>query len=534
MIDPLKFRQAYQKIKFVSSLLRCSCVQSDFALQCFIVGKSGHLEQIFGGPTGKKPGERRRVLTTEKRITKHILVASSNQAACNAIWECLRSTYKVETVSNRDACFQMFRKKRYEFVFIDLELLRDPNREGDYKKALQAFWHTLPAAHIIVMVSQERIREAVDAVKAGASNYLTYPLNPDEVRYVIDSILEYMRVQWELDYLRDRFWQSDSLEVVRTNSPVMKEVFDKVRAVAQTESTVLLTGETGTGKGVLAKLIHRHSPRWDKQFIGVHCGAIPETLLESELFGHEKGAFTGAARRKLGKFEIAHHGTIFLDEIGTISASMQIKLLRVLQERIFERLGGEETIETDVRIIAATNADLESMSNTGTFRRDLYYRLNVFPIYVPPLRERIEDIPLLVEVFLKRLNKFYTKNILDIHPQVLEAFQSYHWPGNIRELENLIERAYTLETSSVLTPESFPIELFKAKGPKPRISLDTSQTLAEVRRRAIENIERHYLKELLTKNQGRIKSTAEAAGIGVRQLHKLLTKYGIHKEEFKF
>ena len=465
---------------------------------------------------------------------RSVLVVSANQAACQAVRSQLHGTYRIEVVSDKEACFSLFRKERYEFIFIDLEFLRTPGQENHYKKELQSFWQISPSVQIIVMTTPEQVREAVEVVKAGASNYLTYPLNPDEVTYVLESIREYRKVQEELDYLRDRFWQSDALDLVRTNSAIMKTVFDKVRAVAQTDSTVLLTGETGTGKGVLAKLIHRHSLRHENSFISIHCGAIPEQLLESELFGYEKGAFTGAARRKLGKFEIAHGGTIFLDEIGAISQTIQIKLLKVLQERAFERLGGEETIEVDVRIIAATNADLQSLSDAGIFRRDLYYRLNVFPIELPPLLDRLEDIPLLVDMFLKRLNRFYNKNIQDVHPQVLEAFQHYHWPGNIRELENLIERAYILETSSVLNPESFPSELFNFEGPrKPSLPLDTSQRLAEVRRQALENIERNYLRELLAQHSGQIKGTAAAAGVGVRQLHKLLTKYGIRKEEFK-
>jgi DNA-binding NtrC family response regulator len=464
---------------------------------------------------------------------KHILIASAKKPVCDSIKQCLESEYRIHAVTSKELCHEKFNRKHYEFLFIDVELLRGQKHEEGYKKELQPLWHTAPNTEIIVLSSQEMIRESVNAVKAGASNYLTYPINPHELKYVMDSLLESKRFESELDYLRDRFWQNDSLEVVRTHSPEMKKIFKKIRSVAQTDTTVLLTGETGTGKGVIAKLIHRHSKRNQNQFISVHCSAIPDTLLESELFGHEKGAFTGAIRRKPGKFEIAHKGTIFLDEIGTISSTMQIKLLRILQEKTFERVGGEESIETDVRILAATNDDLQKMCKDGTFRNDLYYRLNVFPIELPPLRERAEDIPLLADIFLNRLNRFYMKEIHDFHPQVLEAFEKYSWPGNIRELENLIERAYTLETSNVLTPESFPGELFKTDDPTPRISIDTSLSLKEVRNLAIENIERHYLKELLGKNRGSIKDTASSAGIGVRALHKLLTKHGIRKHDFK-
>jgi DNA-binding NtrC family response regulator len=464
---------------------------------------------------------------------RSILVVSKEQEVFHTIHECFRQGHRVDEAPNKDVAMEMLRKKRYDFVFIDVEILRESVPGNGYKEALQLLWHVYPTVEIIVMSSQEMIREAVMAVKAGASNYLTYPLNPDEAKYVTESVHESLIVQSELDYLRDQSWQSDSLEFVQTKSTVMKKVLDKVRSVAPTRSTVLLVGETGTGKGVLAKLIHRHSNRRDAPFINVHCGAIPDTLLESELFGHEKGSFTGAVRRKLGKFEIANGGTIFLDEIGTITPSAQIKLLQILQDRTFQRVGGEETIEADVRVIAATNTDLKRMCEEGKFRKDLYYRLNVFPIEIPPLTERAGDIPHLIEVFLKKMNRFNQKEIHSVHPQVLEAFRSYSFPGNIRELENLMERAYILETSFVLSPESFPSELFESEAPLASVSVDACLTLSEMRSKGVEDIERHYLKELLAQNRGKIKDSATAAGITTRQLHKLMKKYGIRKEEFK-
>jgi len=313
----------------------------------------------------------------------------------------------------------------------------------------------------------------------------------------------------------------------------MKTVFEKIRSVSPTKSNVLLVGETGTGKSLLAKLIHQHSNRRNAQFISVHCGAIPDTLVESELFGHEKGAFTGAIKRKLGRFEIARGGTIFLDEIGTITPSAQVKLLQVLQDGTFQRVGGEETLETDVRVIAATNADLKKMCDEGKFRKDLYYRLDVFPIEIPALTKRIEDIPLFVEIFLKKLNKFSAKNIHGIDPRVLDAFYQYSWPGNIRELENLVERAYILETSTALTPGSFPSELIGPES-KPLFVLPSEAlTLAQARQIGIEQVEQNYLKEVLARNKGKVGESARASGISSRQLNKLMNKYGIKKEEFK-
>ena len=462
-----------------------------------------------------------------------ILVVSENNEVVRVIRSCYSSESYISDVTNQREALEELKKRRYDFLLIDLEKLEKSVEENGYKASMQPFWRIYPTLEIVVISPQENIREAVDAVKAGASDYLIYPVKGDEVKHVINSIHESIIVRSELDYLRGQFWGKDSQEIISTKNPRMETVFDKIRSVAPTISTVLLLGETGTGKGVLANLIHRHSNRSDAQFISVHCGAIPDTLLESELFGHEKGAFTGAVRRKFGKFEIASEGTIFLDEIGTITPAAQVKLLQVLQDGTFQRVGGEITIKADVRVVAATNMDLKKMCDDGQFRKDLYYRLNVFPIEIPPLKERIEDIPHLVNIFLKKMNRINMKNIKDISPQVMDAFRNYSWPGNIRELENLLERAYILENSSVLRPESFPSELFESQLHKSALPISYTNTLSEVRRRGIENIEINYLKGLMAKNRGRIKESAIDAGITTRQLHKLLSKYDIRKEEFK-
>lgn len=465
---------------------------------------------------------------------KYILIASRDENAIDAIQKCYdENEYKVEIARTGKDCFDMFVRRRYEFLFIDVDLLRDVTNQEDHEKQLQPFWSAFPEAEIVVLSTQDKIRQAVNAVKAGASDYLSYPIDQAEVRLVTENIFHEQKLYSELKYLRSQSRHRDSSTILHTVNPAMKSVFEKIRLVAPTESIVLLTGETGTGKSVLANQIHLHSRRSKKQFIPVHCGAIPDTLQESELFGHEKGAFTGADRRRLGKFEIAHGGTIFLDEIGTITQSMQIKLLQILTDRIFQRLGGETTLVSDVRIITATNADLKRLCDEGHFRRDLFYRLNVFPIEVPRLRDRKEDIPFLVETILKRLNKFSLKNISGIDPVIMQAFHDYDWPGNIRELENLVERAYVIECSTTLMPQSFPEDLFSGKRQQDDTMIDTSLSLAEARNEHIERFERQYLMKLLAGNHGRIDRTAEAAGIGVRQLHHLMTKYGIRKEDFK-
>lgn len=467
---------------------------------------------------------------------KQILFASNNEPACKEICHILSEDDRIDIITKKSAVLGAFRKKRYDVVLIDIDFLRDSGKDSTaplFHEKLQPYFETFPNCEIAVLTPRNKIREAVAAVKAGACFYLTYPLVAEEIKHAIEYSLQSTQIQLELDYLRDQFWEADCRDLVRTNSRVMDDIYKKVKSVAPTRTTVLITGETGTGKGVLSKLIHQHSHRRGGPFIAVHCGAIPENLLESELFGHEKGAFTGANRRKMGKFEVARGGTIFLDEISTMSHGAQIKVLQVLQDKIFQRVGGEETIASDVRIIAASNVDLQQLSDEGHFRRDLYYRLHVFPVEIPPLRERSEDIRLIAESFIVNLNRFHMKDIHGIHPKVLEAFGRYNWPGNIRELENLIERAYILETSSVLTPESFPGELLTSDIPETPVSLDTSLTLAEVRNRGVNNIERQYLKELLTKYNGSISRTARAADISTRQVHKLMVKHKLRKENFK-
>ena len=464
---------------------------------------------------------------------KSFLVVSKEPEALRVLRSCFSADYSIESVDGKESALETLKRRRYDVIFIDIEILQGSSPGGGYNESLEEFWHLFQTIQVIVMCSQEGIREAVKAVKAGAIDYIAYPLYAEEVKHITESISKSIIAQSELDYLRDQFWQSDSLEMVQTRNPEMKKVFDKIRSVAPTKSTVLLFGETGSGKGVLAKLIHRHSTRGDAQFINVHCGAMPDTLLESELFGHEKGAFTGAVRRKLGKFEIAQGGTVFLDEIGTITPLAQIKLLQVLQDGNYQRVGGEDTLEADVRIIAATNMDLKKMCDDGQFRRDLYYRLNVFPIEIPPLRERIEDIPLLVDVILKKFNKLFRIERQRFHPEVMKAFKSYVWPGNIREMENLMERAYILEMTSILTPQSFPNELFYLASKPDSSSEATFPTLAEARGKGLDSVERQYLKELLSQTNGIIGTASELAGISTRQLHKLMTKHGIRKEAFR-
>jgi DNA-binding NtrC family response regulator len=462
-----------------------------------------------------------------------ILIVAEDSDTIQKIDSSFEPEHRIETAPNKERAIEILKRTRHDLIFIDLSILLASVSGKDFQEALQPFVRLYPSIEIVVLLPKEMTRQAIEALRAGVSNYLTYPVTSEEIRLVTDAINQSILQRSELDYLRDKFWRSESLDMVQTRNYAMRRVFDKIRSAAPTRSTILLTGETGTGKGMMARLIHQHSNRLDDQFISVHCGAIPDTLLESELFGHEKGAFTGAIKRKLGKFEVAKGGTLFLDEVGTITPAAQIKLLQVLQDGTFSRVGGENTLKTDARLIVATNSNLKDLSENGQFRRDLYYRLNVFPIEIPPLRERMEDLPQLIAFLLKKINGELNKEIRGVSPYVTEALKRYHWPGNIRELENLIERACILETSTVLNMESFPAELFEQESQAAILPVDSGISLADARQKAIEEFERQYLKDLISRNQGKINKSSEEAGISTRQLHKLLSKYGIRKDQYR-
>ena len=463
---------------------------------------------------------------------RKILIVTKEPDVNKRITHALGNSYNIGQVLGREEALGHLRKTPYDIVFIDLDML-PATHESDCPDAIEPFLEIRPLIETVIITPMERIRHAVRFVKAGASDYVLSPVDAEEVKYVADSIYENRLQKHELDYLRDKYWKPEALEFIQTKNQKMAEVFNKIRSVAPTKSSVLLVGETGTGKSLIARLIHQHSNRKDNPFISVHCGAIPDTLIESEFFGHEKGAFTGAVRRKMGKFEMAKGGTIFLDEIGTITPAVQIKLLQVLQDGTFGRVGGEALLHTDARIITATNSDLKGMTDEGHFRRDLFYRLNVFPIEIPSLRERIEDLPLLVNVLLNKLKREFTKEINHLHPHALSALKGYTWPGNIRELENILERAFILETTTTLCPESFPAELFADDFPVASVGFDPAANLATARQYAVTEFERQYLKELLSRNKGKINKSAEEAGVSTRQLYKLMTKYGVRKENFR-
>ena len=475
-------------------------------------------------------------MNTRKGSMKKILVLSHDADACRILKGVFEPEFRLDITGQLEEALTLFGTHRYEYSFVDLQLLAGDEplqRNTDTRPLFQRFWNVYPTAILFVLTDHTGVRNAVEVVKAGVSNYLTYPLVADEVQYVVASVNESLRMELELDVLRQNVLQDDIKNCVTTANPAFQAVINSILKVADTEALVMLYGESGTGKGMMARLIHTLSKRRQGPFISVHCGAIPETLLESELFGHERGAFTGATRRKMGRFEIASNGSIFLDEIGTMPAMAQVKLLRVLQDGTFTRVGGETEVQTNARVLVATNSNLKEMSENGQFRADLFYRMNVFPITLPPLRERTEDIPQIVEHVLRRLNQKYKKDIHALHAYVLDAFMGYNWPGNIRELENLVERAYILETTDVLTPRSFPQELFHTGGMVQALGVSTTHTLAEVRKQGISQIEEMYLRDVLVRTRGKISAAAAIAGMTVRNFTYLMQKYHLHKENFR-
>lgn len=464
-------------------------------------------------------------------MIKNVLIICSNTEVIEPIASAMPEGVKVQVATDLPAALATH-KSQFDLIFIDVALTSD-EFSNEFTHVSRKFSDFNPMVQFVTLTPRGSVRRAVEFVNQGANNYLTYPVDDTEIQLILTIVQENTAKNLELEYLRNQFWKPDWLEIIQTGSPVMREIFESIHSVAPTIANVLLLGETGTGKGLMARLIHQHSHRCDGPFVAVHCGAIPDTLLESELFGHEKGAFTGAVRRKFGKFELAQEGTIFLDEIGTISAAAQIKLLQVLQDGTYSRVGGSEQLHTNARIIAATNADLENMVVSGQFRKDLFYRLNIFPIEMPPLKERIEDLPRLVNLFLVKLNAKYQKKIKGVVPGIMECMQAYDWPGNLRELENVLERGIILETGNLLKPERFPPMLVNCLKTGASLASEIELPLAESRQKVIQAFERVYLTNLLIKHKGKVNVSAQEAGVSTRQLSRLVAKYDLDVKAFK-
>ena len=421
--------------------------------------------------------------------------------------------YDVQLASDGQEAIDKVEEGDVDLVITDLKM---PLRSGEelLKDALERY----PYLPIIILTGHGTIENAVEAMRNGAYDFITKPLNIDKLSLIVKRALENSSLKRQNRELLNQLKKKYSFEYIIGKSAPMKKVFETIELVAPSRANVLVTGESGTGKEMIADAIHHHSPRREKSYIKVHCAALPESLLESELFGHEKGSFTGAIARKRGRFELANLGTIFLDEIGEISLQTQVKLLRVIQEREFERVGGEERIKVDVRIISASNRNLKDEIERGNFREDLYYRLNVVSIHVPPLRERPDDIPLMVHKFIEEFSKENNREIEGITNGALQALMSYKWPGNVRELRNVIESIVVLTKARIITEQDLPVGVL-SKDEKSSLKIPVGISLADA--------EKQLIMFTLEYTGGNKTKASEVLKIGRKTLHRKLSEYGI-------
>jgi DNA-binding NtrC family response regulator len=465
-------------------------------------------------------------------MPKRILLVDDEKVFSNYLDQILsRKGYQTDVANNGEDALAKWEKGHFDLILSDikmpkmtgLELLRRVSEKAASSEGASE-------TAMVMMTAHGSVETAVEAMKLGARDYITKPFNAQEVLLIIERVFEQQRLQAENQYLRNEVLGKYSQENIISQSPKMKRVFELIANVATTDSTVLIQGETGTGKELVARAIHYSSKRKRNKFIAINCGALADNLLESELFGHEKGSFTGAIRQKIGKFELADQGTLFLDELGNISPAMQIKLLRVLQEMRFERVGGNQVIEADVRIIAATNDDLEKAVEEDRFREDLYYRVNVIPIMLPPLRERKEDIPLLARHFIEKRSH---GRVTEISDEAIQSLMSYDWPGNVRELENIIERSVILSSGSTLTQIDLPTKTYRKSDDPSLLHFNEDLPLDQVREEAIDLVEKEYMKRVLARYHGSIKRVAEHTGLTTRSIHGKMKKFGLRKEDYK-
>jgi len=434
-----------------------------------------------------------------------VLIVDDEVTLREAISEYLaREGYEVQQASSGEEALALLKQTVFDILITDMKL---PGVDGN--TVLQESLSIYPEIIGIIITGFGTVESAVQAMKNGAYDYIAKPFQLVEISLLVKQALERRRLKEENAYLRTQLKEKYRFESIIGNSKAMQEIFRLVETISSTNSTVLITGETGTGKELVAKAIHFNSQRRDQKIVSINCGAIPETLLESELFGHVKGAFTGAHQTRLGRFEQAHKGTIFLDEIGNMSQGLQVKLLRVLQEREFERLGGAETIKVDVRIIAATSANLKELVDQNEFRSDLYYRLNVIPIHLPSLKERREDIPLLAKHFIEKYCQNSNSEMKSMSQETIRILMSYSWPGNIRQLENAIERAVALVgTRNIILPSDLPGEVQKTHAnlvlseiyiPDEGVNFNTE----------VSNVEKELIMQSLKKSGGNKKQAAK-------------------------
>jgi DNA-binding NtrC family response regulator len=443
-----------------------------------------------------------------------ILIVDDERNTREGLERALRDRYEVLLADDGATALQTLESTPVDVLLTDLKM---PGADG-----MSLLRRALSLTHppvCIMMTAYGSIENAVQAMQAGAYHYVTKPVNLDELEIVLQRALNTRRIEVENINLHERLDKKFGMENIVGQSAAMQEVFDTVQQVAPSRATVLITGETGTGKELVAKAIHNLSPRKNGPFVAVHAAALSSTLLESELFGHEKGAFTGAVERRIGRFELADGGTIFLDEVGEIEPAMQVKILRVLEERAFERVGGSKTLQVDVRLIAATNRDLKKLVSEGKFRDDLFYRLSVVTVSLPSLRERREDIPLLARTFLDEFSRENNKVVRDLTAEALNVLMAYDWPGNVRELRNAVEQMVVLARSERLTVRDVPAAI--------RGGADLTKISVVRTGMTVEEAERQLIIQALKEMDGNRTRAAKKIGISRRTLHRKLKQYGL-------
>jgi len=455
-----------------------------------------------------------------------VLIVDDDSSIRNMLTIVLKKAgYDVTSSENGYIALDKLAKENFDLIISDIKM---PGINGiELLKRIKAAHPEIP---VIMITAYASANDAVEAMKLGAEDYITKPFNIDELKLIIDRAIYKKDIERENIELKSKLTDKERFENIVGKNHQMLKICDLIDTISQTDSTVLISGDSGTGKELIAKAIHNKSERAVHEFVSINCGALPENLLESELFGHTKGAFTDAYKDKKGLFEVAHNGTIFLDEIGEMSQKMQVKLLRAIQERKIRNVGGNEEIEVDVRIISATNKDLANEMKLENFRSDLFYRLNVISIRVPPLRERKDDIRLLLQYFLKKYNQKFNKEIEGFTKEAMDVFLNYSWPGNIRELENFVERAVALEKNKFIGLESLPTELIynisaKAGGPADVDSLleDGNFDFTEY----INGHEKKIILKALELNNSSIKKTAGVLKLSYRALRYLIEKHNL-------
>ena len=454
------------------------------------------------------------------KILPNILVVDDEVNVIESFRQLLEDDYRVSTATSGEEALEKVEKENLDLILLDIKM---PGMDGI--EVLRRIGELKENVDVIMVTAVNTMKTAIEAMKLGAYDYITKPFDVDEVIVSINKALEKRRLTRELSYLRSEVAKPVKFDNIIGASEKIRQVYEIVSEMTKNDATVLISGESGTGKELIARAIHFNGLRKDKPFIPVDCASIPENLLESELFGHEKGAFTDATSQKLGRFELANHGTLFLDEIGNLRMDMQGKILRALQEREIHRVGGVRTIKIDVRIISATNIDLKKAIKEGKFREDLYYRLNVVPIELPPLRERKEDIPVLVRHFLGIFTREFGKEIKDISSVAMEAFVNYGWPGNVRELRNVIERLVALTREEVISHERLPLDILLLAETGGADIGKEGMLLKEAR----EQFEKHFILGVLGKVNWNQTEAAKVLGIHRNTLMMKIQNLGIRK-----